>query len=289
MKRVKSVLKKIPGLLATYKKWKKWKYETLYPREIFRYDQKRLLSWAFCHNRTKEGMLAKITMDYHIVEKGLTMPNMRFGFGKAAILNLISQLNHFANTYGTEDPAFHNAVSVLAEYKQIHCEANYILDPDLEVALDELLKRSPISPSSQIDMTRDRYWQSIDAPFEIFSASRHSVRNFEGTISIEQIRNAIALANNAPSACNRQFVKVHCIDDHEMIARCFQLQNGNRGFGHLADKLLILTADLRDLVWPEERNDVFTNAGIYLMNLCYSLHRNKVAHCILNWSTPPRY
>lgn len=135
-------------------------------------------------------------------------------------------------------------------------------------------------------MTRERYWANLDAPFETFSASRHSVRHFAGTISVDQIRNAVALANNAPSACNRQYTRVHCVSDRSVIQKCLALQNGNRGFGHLADKLLILTADLR-AVWGAERNDIFTNAGIYLMNLCYALHKNKVAHCMLNWSVVP--
>lgn len=74
--------------------------------------------------------------------------------------------------------------------------------------------------------------------------------------------------------------------DRGLVRKCLALQNGNRGFGHLADKLLILTADLR-AVWGAERNDLFTNAGIYLMNLCYALHKNRVAHCMLNWSVSP--
>ncbi|MEI3567554.1 MAG: hypothetical protein V8Q16_05550 [Akkermansia muciniphila] len=55
----------------------------------------------------------------------------------------------------------------------------------------------------------------------------------------------------------------------------------------MADKLLIITADLHDIRWEEERNDLYTNAGIFLMNLCYALHANKVAHCLLNWSVSP--
>lgn len=285
MESYKKVLKKIPGLVRLYKYFRGAKITTLH--RIFRYDRDRLLKYAFKPSASKEGLMARIIMAYHIVEKGLTMPEMRLGFGRDNLLFLISALHSFAESYGMEDPQFRVAVSVVAEYNKVHEEKGFKLDAELENAIKTLLELITVTPSRQITMTRESYWRDINASFEVFSASRHSVRNFEGTISMEQIRKAISIANNAPSACNRQFMRVHCVTNPEDIQRCLSLQNGNRGFGHLVDKLLILTADLRGLVWMEERNDAFTNAGIYLMNLCYALHHCRVAHCLLNWSVSP--
>ena len=285
--KLRQFLKNVPGLKSAYllacrvflNRWRM--------RKIFRYDQGRFLKHSSnSRSLTEEGALAAIIMTYHVVEKGLTMPDMRLGFGREMILGLVASLNEFADKYGTNAPQFIEAVRVIAEYKKIHDEAKFELDSERSRAISALLERVPVEPSHQIEMTRERYWAELESPFETFSASRHSVRHFSGTISEEQIRNAVALANNAPSACNRQYVRVHCVSDLKKIRECLALQNGNRGFGHLADKLLILTVDLR-AVWGAERNDIFTNAGIYLMNLCYALHKNKVAHCMLNWSVSP--
>lgn len=285
--KLRDFLKNIPGIKPAYflacrlflNRWRM--------RKMFRYDRARFLKFSpNSRFRTKEGALAGLIMTYHVVEKGLTMPDMRLGFGREMILGLVESLNEFADKYGTSEPQFIEAVRVIAEYKKIHDEAGFDLDEVRSRAISSLLARVPVEPSAQIEMTRERYWAALDAPFETFSVSRHSVRHFAGTVSEEQIRSAVALANNAPSACNRQYTRVHCVSDREKIRECLALQNGNRGFGHLADKLLILTADLR-AVWGAERNDIFTNAGIYLMNLCYALHKNRVAHCMLNWSTPP--
>ena len=286
-KKLRQVLKNVPGIkpmyfLACRLFLNRWRM-----RKMFRYDQGRFLKHSpNSRATTKEGALAAIIMTYHVVEKGLTMPDMRLGFGREMILGLVESLNEFADKYGTSEAQFIEAVRVIAEYKKIHEEASFELDEVRSRAISTLLSRVPVEPSSQIEMTRERYWAELESPFETFSASRHSVRHFAGTISEEQIRSAVALANNAPSACNRQYVRVHCVSDREKIRECLALQNGNRGFGHLADKLLILTADLR-AAWGAERNDIFTNAGIYLMNLCYALHKNRVAHCMLNWSAPP--
>ncbi len=286
-KKIKRILKSVPALKAAYLLACRLFLNRWRMRRMFAYDRARFLRHSPLSRETKAGALASIIMTYHIVEKGLTMPDMRLGFGREMILSLTAALNDFADKYGTDEPQFRDAVAVIAEYRKVHAEAEFALDAERERAISSLLERVPVEPSHQIEMTRERYWADLDAPFEIFSASRHSVRNFSGSVSVEQIRAAVALANNAPSACNRQYMRVHCVTDRETVRECLALQNGNRGFGHLADKLLVLTADLR-AVWGTERNDLYTNAGIYLMNLCYALHKNKVAHCMLNWSTSPK-
>ncbi len=287
METLKKILKRTPGLKAAYFLFQKLFLLPLRRSKNFRYDSARFEKFSPHSRETKTGALAAITMTYHVVEKGLTMPNSRLGFGREMILELVNDLKNFSKKFGNDEAQFRAAVAVVAEYKKLHDDAGFELDPERSRAISELLELVPEPPSQQIEMTREKYWAELDAPFEKFSASRHSVRNFAGTISIEQIRAAVELANNAPSACNMQYMKVHCVSDHEKIQKCLARQNGNRGFGHLADKLLILTADLR-AVWNYERNDLFTNAGIYLMNLCYALHKNRVAHCLLNWSVSPK-
>ena len=66
------------------------------------------------------------------------------------------------------------------------------------------------------------------------------------------------------------------------------MQNGNRGFGYLADKLLVVTGDLSTVLGAQEFFDLNTNVGIFIMNLSYALHYHKVAHCILNWYVLPK-
>lgn len=76
--------------------------------------------------------------------------------------------------------------------------------------------------------------------------------------------------------------------DKNLIAQCLSLQNGNRGFGNLVNKLLVVTGDLSSVLGAQEFFDLNTNVGIFIMNLSYALHYNKVAHCILNWYVLPK-
>lgn len=117
--------------------------------------------------------------------------------------------------------------------------------------------------------------------------SRHSLRNFVGTIDLNDIKKAISIAQNAPSACNRQPSRAHIINDHSICEQILEVQTGNRGFGLLADKLIVLTSDLNVFLGPRERNDVYVNGGIYAMNLLYALHHCKIGACALNWCSTP--
>ena len=252
-------------------------------RSTFNFDKRRYLKHSRDEN-SYDFMIFKISMLYHVVEKGLSMPNMRPRFGVAVITDLISRINIFLDKYKSCPFQVEHAISVLLEYKETHDSINVKLDPKIESAISALAKRFTIKPSKQIDMSKSEYFSFVNSDFSKFSSSRHSVRNFSGGVSIDSIKKSVELANNAPSACNRQPCKVHLICDKGVIRKILSLQNGNRGFGHLIDKMLVLTVNQSSIMWAAERNDIYTNAGIYLMNLLYSLHYNKIASCTLNWS-----
>lgn len=144
-----------------------------------------------------------------------------------------------------------------------------------------------VKEDGQIEITRELYYAHLESSFPEFSASRHSVRHFNGPVSLEQIERAVSLARNAPSACNRQHTRVHCICDKETRKKCSpsRMETGD------------------SVIWPTScsslRRISTTSAGrkngttctlmqeFFLMNLCYALHANKVAHCLLNWSVSP--
>jgi len=62
-----------------------------------------------------------------------------------------------------------------------------------------------------------------------------------------------------------------------------ELQNGNRGFGHLTNILMVITSNI-SLFTNNEKNEPFLNAGLFSMTLLYALHFNMVGACLLNWA-----
>ena len=233
------------------------------------------------HLDRREAALAEIVMGYHVLEKGLTMPRRRPGFGRPAALNLARLVEAFEKKHGTDPQAVH-AAAVLRAYRELHAAEEM-------PRLDAFLAARPAVPAAvEPHVRREDFFAAKDAPFPAFAASRHCVRHFAGPVPREKIERAIAVAMTAPSACNRQHARVHVVDSPALRDRLFAMQGGTRGFGQDADKVLVVSADLSAVRWAWERHDAFTNGGIFALNLCYALHHEGVAACILHWSVPPR-
>jgi len=256
---------------------------------LFAADALRFAKWSgsFNHNN-REAALAKIIMTYHQVEKGLTMPQRRYGFGRSVLLELCDLVDEFERIYDENDPQVLHARGCVMAYLDMHKSVGYDFgkDRDFERRLHEFVsQRYNTQPAFQSHVTRETFYEDTEAAFPVFAAARHTSRHYKGVLELSRLEQAVSLSMTAPSACNRQHTRVHCVSDHSLRDKILDLQNGNRGFGGDADKLLVLTGDLRDIRWDEERNDIYTNVGIFLMNLSYALFYYRIAHCILNWSS----
>lgn len=254
---------------------------------IFLYDVNRFRKYSGSFNRVTDTVLAaRITMAYHVLEKGLTMPNRRMGFGKDTVKDLIALITTYESRFGDKNSQVLHAAACIVAYWELHAEMKDLMqeEPEFWQALQAFVETRQEKAAVMLAFSREEFFSKNEASFPDFAHSRHTSRYFSGSVEMEFIRKAVALAMTAPSACNRQYVRVHCVADHAMRDQILALQNGNRGFGCDADKLLVVTADIAGLRWHEERNDIFTNAGIFIMNLSYALHYYQLGSCILNWS-----
>ena len=254
-------------------------------KKAFCYDMKQFMEGAGAlHLDRKAAACAEIVMAYHVLEKGLTMPHRRLGFGKGAIVRLINLVTEFERRFGLDDAQVRHAVGVLRAYSDLHKDW-----PEPMPRLQAFLERHPEIPSAtQPHVKREEFFSARSLEFPKFAASRHVCRHFAAPVPRKTLEDAIALAMTAPSACNRQHARVHVIDNHEIRDALFAIQGGTRGFGQYADKVIVVTADLSSVRWAWERHDAYTNGGIFVMNLCYALHYFGVAHCILHWSVSPK-
>lgn len=282
----------------------------------FRYDMAQFMENAGAlHLDRMAAARAEIVMGYHVLEKGLTMPRRRLGFGRGAVVRLVGLVAGFERRFGCGDPQVAHAVGVLRAYAELHeasggsgdsggsgnsgnsgkagnsgntGKAGESGSPGIPVELARFLAARPGVPAAvEPHVAREAFFAARDRPFPEFAASRHVVRHFAGTVPRETIEAAVSIALTAPSACNRQHARVHVVDSPDLRDRLFALQGGTRGFGQDADKVVVVTADLSSVRWAWERHDCYVNGGIFVMNLCYALHYHGVAHCILHWSVSP--
>lgn len=227
--------------------------------------------------------LKKIMLCYHVLEKGLTMRHRRNGFGKDVMLQLISEIDKHIKQFGNDNEHINIAIGVIAEYMRVHEKEGYIFDKEYSNIINSFLEKYGQVPIiSQRMMTREKFFSKTMFPFDEFSKTRHSLRCFDGAIPIETVLSAIKLAQNAPSACNRQSTRIKIIQNKNLISAIFDIQRGNRGgIRDTVDKLLLITYDTCywDIIsW----NGGYIDAGIYAMNLLYALHFYHIGACPLN-------
>lgn len=248
------------------------------------YHLRRSLKYASNPN-TRNGWIASMRVRCHILEKGLTMPNTRFGFGQSRIVGILDVLRK-SKKYEKEEE-YRYAIALLKEYLDLHDKNNKELPVSFRKSIEEITSRYPdIEPLKQIEMSSDEYFSMVEASFPVLAKSRRTIRYFEKAAPYEDVKEAVQLAGYSPSACNRQSVKCHYYEG-EKVQEILNVQTGNNGFGHLVPQLIVLTSSA-SMVGAKEYNDSFTNAGIFAMNLSYALYYKKIASCILNWSVLPK-
>ena len=133
-------------------------------------------------------------------------------------------------------------------------------------------------------ISKDDFYKKSSKKFDDFSFSRKSIRDFsEEDISNDLIVKAIEISNNAPSVCNRQSCKNYIVQDKNIINNILALQGGFSGYEKNVKKIIILVSNKNYFFSIGERNQLYIDGGIYLMNLLYSLHFFNIAACPANW------
>src|SRR5690606_8509042 len=168
-----------------------------------------------------------------------------------------------------------------AELKKHSLEAAQCLDAFLVNYQERSSKGIPGGTKTfQYSSTAEKN-KTID--YDYFVKSRHSVRNLTNRPVLREVLNkAIEQARWTPSVCNRQSWRVHVFESKQDKKVALSFQNGNDGFGDCADKILLITCDLRCFFTSRERNQCFIDGGMFSMSLIYALHAAGVCSCALN-------
>ncbi len=245
----------------------------------FNYNGKNSTSYA--------SMEAKIYRSAHHLEKGmsLSMPKDAFGIEKAK--ELFSFLKEYlSRDYDPEGEAISNARAVLAGYLKYQQDNGH----ELKELWDEYRSvfGSDFTEQSQPFGIEKKKKDTIIScsglaqGYYEFKKSRHSVRQFSKEhVDEETILKAVSIAKQAPSACNRQSVKVYYYKDKDLNLRIGKFIGGNRGFEDEVQNYLVITSSVSSFGNANERNQMYVDAGLFTMSLIEALHFLGIASCIL--------
>ena len=256
------------------------------------YDYHRMVRHSSAVNwgDNREKLRALIVIRYHGIEKGLSLPQPRPGFGRDKIAQLIEMMQTYVSDYGA-DHTIATALNALGAYMDFNGKAG-TRDESLGRKIEELKRRAAEFPKPECDLTagcRELTQAAVrdagQAPFERFMESRYTVRQFsDEPVDPEVLRAAIKVAQKTPSVCNRQPWRAWAVNDPAKIKKILDLGGGARGFEDQMKVLLIVTSDLACFQSPGERNQCWIDGGMFGMALIQSLHAQGLASCCMNWS-----
>jgi nitroreductase len=241
-------------------------------------------------------LAAELLFQYHKIEKGLVMSGPVRLFGIEPALATVKLARRWvAVGFARQDSVFLGALETLRSY---HARiTNASLDPEDQVTsvlgrlFTDFPERAPVLATPVAFDTLAAVGSSSDKKgFAKLALARRSVRNFKSDlVPIEIIETAIRSAQLAPSACNRQPCRIYLLSDPSRRKELLSFQNGNRGFGHLAPHIAILTADESCFFDASERHEPYIDGGLFAMSFILALRDMHVSSCCLNWCVPPQH
>lgn len=226
---------------------------------------------------------------YHKIEKGLSLPGEKrfFGIGVAEkVTKLLEEWKQ--SSLSQSDPIYLGAIASLKSYlSRFPADITDARQLRLFNKIKKIVNKSNDSFSTPCTYNSTK---KIDlyTPFIELTKKRRSVRNFKNQqVDIELVQRAALLAQQAPSACNRQPTRIHLFEFSEQQQKLLSYQNGNRGFGDKVPLLAIITSESKSFFDLTERNEPYLDGGLFLSYFLLGLESLQLSSCCLNWSTTP--
>ena len=218
----------------------------------------------------------------HSIEKGLSIENPRLGFGhkkQELILQYINKLKSSDSEYHKE--AIKMSIDALNEYIKFHDSKSF--SDDFILKLKDFLKNNEINEDVKyggvLDIKYDNLNFNVEEIEKLFN-TRHSIRDFSNTeVDLDKLKKAIKLAQRAPSACNRQAVRVYVLDKTRLKEMDGWLE-GVGGFQDAVDKYILICSKLSSYTEKEAYQHV-VSSSIYAGYLSLTLHLYGLGACVI--------
>ena len=268
-------------MIKEYLKNAKW---VLFIRLCYERWQELIIDTKYIGNggRNKEPrkMETDLAIRAHALEKGMSIGGVKVGFGKAKVIKLIQDFQHYLHIGGRLE-FVSDACGIVNEYisfnRQLGADMN-----DINKLFEDFCRNHGIRPSSSSEAgiymkKRKDVDSDSQAPFDVFSQSRFSVRDFgKDKIDFNKVLLALQMCQRTPSACNRQSYKIYVYKDDALKNTICKLQGGCNGFYEDFQVAVLICGDQRGYN-INELHQVYVDGGMYAMNLLYALHYEGLA------------
>lgn len=227
---------------------------------------------------------AELIRNTHSIEKGLSIGNPRLGFGRRKQKEMMDQiltLRNSSSLYYRE--ACKMAIDAMTEYLEYHHSKSFT--DDFIDQLQEFINSLEADEKFPDKIGGTQCFSKSTAQFDVreiekFIYTRHSIRDFDDTpVDDNMLLKALILAQQAPSACNRQAVRSYVINPEHFEELNEQLQ-GIGGFAEAVSRYVLITGKHSSYRQSED-NQYIVSASMFAAYLTLTLHLYGLGGCII--------
>jgi nitroreductase len=238
------------------------------------YDYKHLFKI-----KSKSVKISNIIRQYHRVEKSLSKIPYDSSRGYRAVKSLINLLEKYEVENDIKDIQFYVGLKVLNQF----FNKNKDYKSEVYIRLKKLDNYNKEIKTGIETTSKSYFINNSSKNFENLAKSRKSIRYFsDEKVDVDLIKKALDISKKTPSVCNRQGWHTWVISNPNLINHFRKIHNGFSNKNQKLSTLLIMTFDKSVFDYPLERNQGFTDAGLYSMSVMYSLTSLGIASCPLN-------
>ncbi|MFG0263176.1 MAG: nitroreductase family protein [Novipirellula sp. JB048] len=235
--------------------------------------------------KTAEGSMALLRRNIHRIEKGLLMRPRRVPFALDYIDETVDAFFLAKQTPNFDPLELRWAFDVLREYAHV-CSSSHERLEGLAERLAQAYCTASTGTRSLVPYHRDLATPPPVAYEELMALAvrRRSVRWFlQKPVPRELIDQAIILAAEAPSACNRQPFEFRVLDDPTLVQKAISIPFGLAGYGHNVPCLVVLVGKQRNFFSERDRHLVYIDGSLASMSLLLALETLGLSSCCVNW------
>ena len=257
--------------------------------KAIRTQSRRFRYWMSLEDSTDKARVeTRLAFDIHRLEKGLSHANFRYGFGRGVLWEIAKRmvmLEKADHAYQT-NPLYLQGLAALGEYKRRHEESNYNLSEIEAMFPKHIWQQADTVADGRLagsfTMNAAGKRDNLSKGFVELAEHRYSVREYsDEPVSQDVLDKVYAVSMKTPSVCNRQATRVYQIMDPAKVKAALDVQGGFHGYAP-PPVLLLITSDVRAFMNESERNEPFTDGGLFSMSLLYALEAYGLAACPLN-------
>ncbi|WP_158539891.1 nitroreductase family protein [Williamsia limnetica] len=223
----------------------------------------------------------------HRIEKGLSSSPMRETFAGDYIVRTVGTYFSLSQPTGAlksevDEGEIRWAGDVLDQFFSATASSNH---PEILKAR-AIWSRSEVCDERLVPFAHSRLSGSAES-FEglaRLSSHRRSVRLFDQRpVPRPTVEQAVTVGLQAPSACNRQSLRVVLVDDPELREKVASVPMGTAGFASQIPLIAVVIGQHRGYEHERDRHAVYVDGGLFSMGFVLALEGLGLNSCCINW------